>query len=76
MGPYGPIWPHMGPYGPLWAPYGPIWAFMGQKGPCMNRPSVDLPCSSTRNSKILLQIVKHWPAYGPAVQRAVLTPRI
>ena len=40
-GPYGPIWAHMGPYGPL-------WVLMGPKGPCMNRPSVDLPCSSTR----------------------------
>ena len=31
-----------------WARAGPIRAHMGPKGPCMNRPSVDLPCSSTR----------------------------
>ena len=43
-GPYGPIWAHRGPYGPFWA-HKPL---MGPNGPCMNRPSVDLPCSSTR----------------------------
>ena len=31
-----------------WARAGPTRAHMGPKGPCMNRPSVDLPCSSTR----------------------------
>ena len=41
----------MGPYGPHMGPYGPIWALMGPKGPCMNRPSVDLPCSSTRMAR-------------------------
>ena len=77
MGPYGPIWAHMGPYGPVWARPGTTHHtkpfqklnFFCKRGlctnqPCINRPSVDLRCSSTRSKspKVRKKSACRWPA--------------